>query len=261
MVASALITCGIMSAASCSRQPKEPTEPQVWTSPYDWDNVQALTNGYLLYTKDGRAASEAGVDVSEHDGVIDWVAVKAGGADFAMIRVGYRGYGSGAIVGDAYFEENLRGAAEAGLKVGVYFFSQAISADEAREEARYVLDELARVGVSLSYPVVFDQEPISGDAARTDNLTNEQLTANALAFCQAVESAGYTAMIYGNQHDLARLDLAGELAGYDIWYAEYGVGEPTGQVDFNMWQYTASGTVSGIPTTEGQVDMNIRFLE
>lgn len=261
MVVSTLITFGIMSAASCSRQSEEPMEPQIWTSPYDWSNVQTLTSGYLLYTKDGRAASEAGVDVSEHDGVIDWVAVKAGGADFAMIRVGYRGYGSGAIVSDAYFEENLRGAAEAGLKVGVYFFSQAISADEAREEARYVIDELARIGVSLSYPVVFDQEPISGDTARTDNLTNEQLTANALAFCQAIESAGYTAMIYGNQHDLARLDLAGGLAGYDIWYAEYGVDEPTGQVDFSMWQYTASGTVSGIPTTEGQVDMNIRFLE
>ena len=109
--------------------------------------------------------------------------------------------------------------------------------------------------------MVFDQEPITNDSARTDSLTDEQLTSNALAFCKEIEGAGYQPMIYGNQHDLARLDLSGELGNYDIWYAEYGVDEPTGQVDFTIWQHTASGTVGGIPTTEGQIDMNIRFLE
>lgn len=258
--AGGLLTWGVTGIVSCAQGPG-PTVPEPWASPYDWDNVTALDNGFLLYTKDGRVASEAGVDVSEHDGAIDWPAVRAHGADFALVRVGYRGYGSGAIVGDAYFEENLRGAAEAGLKTGVYFFSQAVSPEEAREEALFTLGEVARTGVALSYPVVFDQEAISDDGARTDSLTNEQLTANALAFCQAVEAAGYEPMIYGNQHDLARLDLEGALRGYPVWYAEYGVREPTGQVDFRIWQYTASGTVGGIPATEGQVDMNIRFLE
>ncbi len=256
-----LLIWAVTSIVSCVTQPASVQEPQPWVSPYDWENVTALENGYLTYTKDGRTASEAGVDVSEHDGPIDWAAVKAGGADFAMVRVGYRGYGSGEIVRDTYFEANMRGAAEAGLKVGVYFFSQAVTAEEAREEARFVLDEIARTGVQPTYPVVFDQEPITNDSARTDSLTDEQLTSNALAFCKEIEAAGYQPMIYGNQHDLARLDLSGELGNYDIWYAEYGVDEPTGQVDFTIWQHTASGTVSGIPTTEGQIDMNIRFLE
>ena len=242
-----LLIWAVTSIVSCVTQPASVQEPQPWVSPYDWENV--------------RTASEAGVDVSEHDGPIDWAAVKAGGADFAMVRVGYRGYGSGEIVRDTYFEANMRGAAEAGLKVGVYFFSQAVTAEEAREEARFVLDEIARTGVQPTYPVVFDQEPITNDSARTDSLTDEQLTSNALAFCKEIEAAGYQPMIYGNQHDLARLDLSGELGNYDIWYAEYGVDEPTGQVDFTIWQHTASGTVSGIPTTEGQIDMNIRFLE
>ncbi len=256
-----LLIWAVTSIVSCATRPAEIQEPEPWVSPYDWENVTALENGFLSYTKDGRVASEVGVDVSEHDGAIDWTAVKAGGADFAMVRVGYRGYGSGAIVRDTYFEANMRGAAEAGLKVGVYFFSQAVTAEEAREEARFVLDEIERTGVKPSYPVVFDQEAITDDSARTDLLTDEQLTSNALAFCKEIEAAGYQPMIYGNQHDLARLDLSGELGNYDIWYAEYGVDEPTGEIDFTIWQHTASGTVSGIPTTEGQVDMNIRFLE
>ena len=262
-----VVTVVVLSVRSCTasqQQPVTPAAEQQWVSPYDWSNLRQLDSGFFAYyDKDGSLASEAGVDVSEHDGEIDWQAVKAAGADFAMIRLGYRGYSQGTLSLDDYFLANIKGAADAGLKVGVYFFSQAISADEAREEAKYVIDTLAGLGVTLAYPVAFDQEPITnGDVARTDNITNEQLTANALAFCQAVEQAGYQAMIYGNQHDLARLDLSGELGAYPLWYAEYEAAGnvPTGEFDFTMWQYTASGTVSGIPTTAGQVDMNIRFL-
>ena len=238
------------------------TTTQAWVSPYDWSNVREDENGYLAYYKDGRKVSEAGVDVSEHDGEIDWEAVRASGIDFAMIRLGYRGYSQGTIALDSYFLANLEGATKAGLKVGVYFFSQATSADEAREEAAFVTKTLADAGATLAYPVVFDEEPITnGDVARTDGMASEQFSANAAAFCQAVQQAGYEAAIYGNQHDLAKLDLAGELANYPVWYAEYGVDEPTGQVDFTMWQYTDSGTVDGIPATAGQVDVNIRFLE
>ena len=119
----------------------------------------------------------------------------------------------------------------------------------------------SQVGVELDYPIAFDEEPITnGDVARTDGISNSQLTANALAFCQVIENAGYTPMIYGNQHDLAKLDLTGELAAYDVWLAEYEVSAPTARTDFVMWQYTENGTVSGIPTTEGWVDLNIRFL-
>lgn len=263
----ALLTAVIaLSVRACST-PSEPVEPattQTWVSPYDWDDLTRLDNGFLAYyADDGSLASEAGVDVSEHDGSVDWAAVKAAGADFAMIRLGYRGYSQGTIALDDYFLANIQGASAAGLKVGVYFFSQAISEEEAREEAQYVINTLSGLGITLAYPVAFDQEPITnGDIARTDNLTDAQLTANALAFCQAIEQAGYQAMIYGNQHDLARLDLTGELSAYPLWYAEYEAAGnvPTGEFDFVMWQYTASGTVDGMSTSAGQVDMNIRFL-
>lgn len=261
-----LVAVIVLSVRACSlsSEPVTPATEQEWVSPYTWSNLKQLDNGfYAYYNGDGSLASEAGVDVSEHDGAIDWQAVKDAGADFAMIRLGYRGYSQGTMALDDYFLANIQGASAAGLKVGVYFFSQAITEEEAREEAQFVIDTLAGLGVTLSYPVAFDQEPITnGDVARTDNITNAQLMANALAFCQAIEQAGYQAMIYGNQHDLARLDLSGELSAYPLWYAEYDApGDvPTGEFDFTMWQYTASGSVSGITTSDGQVDMNIRFL-
>lgn len=260
--AAAAVPAALVS--SCASRGGSPSaddgeEEQAWQSRYDWDSLVTLSNGFLAYLQDGQVMSEAGVDVSEHDGEISWPSVKAAGADFAMVRLGMRGYTLGSISLDDYFLANLSGASAAGLKVGVYFFSQAISADEAREEARFVVDTLAATGVALSYPVAFDEEPITnGDAARTDGLTDEQCTANALAFCQQVAAAGYTPMVYGNQHDLARLDLTGGLSAYEVWYAEYGVARPTGQLDFSMWQYSSTGAVDGFPN--GQADLNIRFL-
>ncbi len=265
-LAGAGVVWGATSIVSCTTKPSEPeedqaAEPEAWTSRYDWSGLSTLENGFFAYSEGGQKLSEAGVDVSEHDGDIDWASVKAAGADFAMIRLGWRGYSEGAISLDNYFLANVSGAAAAGLKVGVYFFSQAVSAEEAREEANFVVDTLASINAVLSYPVAFDEEPITnGDVARTDNLTSAQLTENAVAFCQTIEAAGYTPMVYGNQHDLAKLDLTGQLASYEVWYAEFGVSEPSGQVDFGMWQYSASGTVPGMDYAPGESDMNIRFL-
>ena len=237
------------------------TEEEAWVSPYDWTCVVEKENGLLTYVKNGVTLSESGIDVSEHDGEIDWTQVKAAGVDFAMLRLGFRGYGQGTMNLDKYFLANLSGASAAGIKVGVYFFSQAITEDEAREEADYVINSLAATDVVLSYPIVFDEEPITdGNVARTDDLTAAQFSANALAFCQRVEQAGYTPMLYGNKHELAKLDLKGELAGYDVWYAEYGVSQPTGKFDFVMWQYSDTGSIPGVVTSAGQVDLNIRFL-
>ena len=237
------------------------TEEETWVSPYDWTCVVEKENGLLTYVKNGVTLSESGIDVSEHDGEIDWTQVKAAGVDFAMLRLGFRGYGQGTMNLDKYFLANLSGASAAGIKVGVYFFSQAITEDEAREEADYVINSLAATDVELSYPIVFDEEPITdGNVARTDDLTAAQFSANALAFCQRVEQAGYTPMLYGNKHELAKLDLKGELAGYDVWYAEYGVSQPTGKFDFVMWQYSDTGSIPGVVTSAGQVDLNIRFL-
>lgn len=255
-----LVATVVLGVRSCSleRQVDELT-PKVWVCPYDWNNLMTRTNGLLAYSENGVIVSEAGVDVSEHDGAIDWVAAKAAGIDFAMIRVGYRGYGEGTLNLDDYFISNITNAKAAGVKVGAYFFSQAITEDEAREEARYVLDQLAAVGISLDYPIAFDQEPITnGDIARTDGISNAQLTANALAFCQTIEAAGYTAIVYGNPTDLGKLDLDA-LSDYDIWLAEYGVSTPSIQTDYIMWQYTERGTVDGFLGAPGWTDLNIRF--
>lgn len=263
-VVAAVPTAFISSCATrLTEQPATETpEEQPWVSPYDWSCVVERENGLLAYVKNGQTLSEAGIDVSEHDGEIDWAQVKAAGVDFAMVRLGYRGYGQGTMNLDKYFLANLSGAAAAGVKVGVYFFSQAVSAEEAREEADYVVNSLAATDVTLSYPIVFDEEPITdGNVARTDGMTAAQFSENALAFCQQVESAGYTAMLYGNQHELAKLDLSGELASYDVWYAEYGVKKPTGEFDFVMWQYSDTGSIPGITASDGQVDLNIRFLQ
>ncbi len=229
----------------------------------DWTCLTKNDYGLYQYVKDGVTLSEAGIDVSEHDGEIDWAQVKAAGVDFAMVRAGYRGYGQGTLNLDNYFLANVSGAYAAGLKVGVYFFSQAITAEEAAEEAEYVINSLSSLNVELSYPIVFDEEPITdGNEARTDGLSAEQYNANALAFCKRVEQSGYSAMVYGNQYDLAKFDLDGDLASYPVWYAEYGVNRPTADVpNFTIWQYSESGSIPGITTSDGQVDLDIRFLE
>lgn len=243
---------------SCVSNPVQEEEPQ---DTIDWTSLTKNDYGLYQYYKDGVLLSEAGIDVSEHDGEIDWAQVKAAGVDFAMVRAGYRGYGQGTLNLDNYFLANVSGAYAAGIKVGVYFFSQAITAEEATEEAEYVISSLSSLNVTLAYPIVFDEEPISdGNEARTDGLSAEQYNANAVAFCKRVEEAGYSAMVYGNQHDLAKFDLDGDLASYPVWYAEYGVNRPTADVDLTIWQYSESGSIPGITTSDGQVDLDIRFL-
>ncbi len=267
-MAGALIAVLVYSLSSCSREPEPTTATttvtETWTPPYTWDNMRNDEDGLLAYyDASGLKLSEEGIDVSEHDGTIDWQAVKDSGVDFAIVRLGYRGYTKGSIVLDEQFYNNILGASQAGIKVGVYFFSQAITTDEAVEEANFVIDTLANVNVSLSYPVVFDEELKAGGAAevtRSDDLTDAERTAIAKAFLEAVSQAGYQAMIYGNQHYLALLDLEGELSGYSVWYAEYGVAHPTGEYDMAMWQYTDTGLIAGVNEDQRATDINIRFI-
>lgn len=212
-------------------------------------------NGYSFYKENNEITSIAGVDVSEHQGDIDWNQVKAAGIDFAIIRIGYRTYGGGEITLDKNFQKNLREADEAGLKVGVYFFSQALNADEAIEEADIVIDAIEPY--NITYPVIFDWELIYGDSARTDKVTVEDLADSCIAFCERVRSAGYTPMIYQNKNTtMYKLDLP-RLQDYDFWLAEYGT-KPTYYYDYQMWQYSSTGKVPGI---SGEVDMNISFKD
>ena len=208
----------------------------------------------IRYYHGGDYEGVAGIDVSSYQPMIDWKAVKDAGIEFVMLRVGYRGYVSGELVLDEDFEAHITGALEAGLDVGVYFFSQALTPEEAVEEAEYVLQQVA--GYDLTYPIVFDWEEVQAEA-RTDEMNMLMLTSCAEAFCARIEEAGYEAGVYFNQaYGYEQLNLV-SLKDYYFWLAEYD-DIPSFAYDFQMWQYTDSGIVPGI---EGYVDLNIAFRE
>jgi GH25 family lysozyme M1 (1,4-beta-N-acetylmuramidase) len=195
-----------------------------------------------------------GIDVSFYQGEIDWEKVKEDGIEFAILRVGYRGYGSGALVEDERFAEYLAGAREAGLLVGAYFFSQAINEAEAIEEAEMTLAALG--GVPLDFPVIYDFEEISGTSARTDFLSSDQITDQTIAFCERVRAAGYTPMIYANPGFFIQQMNLPELEGYDKWVAQY-YKTPIWPYSFSLWQYSSTGSVNGI---QGDVDLDLAFV-
>ena len=208
--------------------------------------------GFKRYKSEDTLAS-VGVDVSSHQQEIDWELVAANGVEFAMIRVGYRGYTEGEIQPDDYFVQNIEGARAAGLDVGVYFFSQALDEQEAIDEANYVLEQIK--DYPLSYPVIFDWEDIEADA-RTDGMDSVQLTKNAIAFCDTIEQAGYRAGVYFNQRfGYEEFDLE-SLQDYVFWLAEYN-DTPSFSFHFQIWQYCNDGRVDGIKT---DVDLNLAFL-
>jgi GH25 family lysozyme M1 (1,4-beta-N-acetylmuramidase) len=194
-----------------------------------------------------------GIDVSDHQTEIDWQAVADSGIEFAIIRCGWRGYSGGSLNEDTTFRQNIEGAKAAGLKVGVYFFSQATSMVEGAEEAIFTLNLLE--GYSLDLPVFFDWEEIGVESARTDNVSGETVTAAALEFCRLVESAGYDSGIY------AYLNLAyftydlNQLEGITIWMGNPG-SAPEFYYDHTYWQYSFTGSVDGI---EGDVDLDVIF--
>ena len=219
---------------------------------YDSDAF-VVKNGFLTYQ--GDAPSYVGIDVSSHQGQIDWAQVAAAGVDFAMIRVGYRGYTVGSINKDTYFDYNIKNALANGLEVGVYFFSQATTEEEALEEARQTLDWIR--GYDITYPVVFDWEEVDEEGSRSQGADGQTVTQCALAFCGAVEDAGYLAMTYGSPSKIyaGGLDLS-QLQDYPFWLAHYTTGwTPTSfRHHYHMWQYSSNGTVPGI---QGRVDLDL----
>jgi glycoside hydrolase family 25 len=222
--------------------------------PYEWENLSYDAQGRAHYIVDGKELTSTGVDVSSHQGYIDWEAVAADNIQFAMLRIGYRGSTEGGIRADELFETNLKGAQNAGLKVGVYFFSQAITVEEAREEANFVLQQLREAGITeLELPVAFDLEPSPDYSGRADNLSPAETNAIARAFCTTIQEAGYRVIVYGNKVDLNRFDLVS--LNEPIWLAQY-VDEPDVNFNFLIWQYTSTGQVDGIT---GSVDLNLDF--
>ena len=200
--------------------------------------------------------TKLGIDVSRYQETVDWQQVSDSGIEFVFTRVGSRGYTEGNITKDALFDSHADGAAEAGLEVGAYFFSQAVNVTEAKEEAEFVIDCLK--GHKITGPVIFDWELIGGTSARTYSVEKNVLTDCAIAFCETIRAAGYTPMVYvGNTVGYLRLDLS-RLTAYDLWYAQYDTDYPGFFYDFLIWQYTSKGSVPGI---EGNVDMDIWFIK
>lgn len=211
--------------------------------------------GKLEYLKDGKTVSQWGIDVSRYQGKINWTKVKQSGIDFAILRLGYRAYGSGQIIEDISFKENIEGALKNEISCGVYFFTQAITAQEAREEAQYMIDILNRYAVTE--PVIIDVEPILGDTYRAEDLTPQEQTEIIKAFCSTIAAAGYTPMIYANLSTyMSSMDLD-QLSEYKLWYAFY-EDELYFPYEIDMWQYTDTGSIDGI---EGNVDLNIKFTK
>ena len=265
----ALTLC--VALCGCRREEPDPHAGMVevfngaasdWITPKPEVPVSTLTqadfslDGEVVRYGSTACRAAQGVDVSYYQGEIDWAAVAASGVEFAMIRAGYRGYTDGGITEDERFRENAQGALNAGLRVGLYFFSQAVTVDEAEIEARWLLD--AAKDFKITLPLVFDWEPIGGVSGeiRTDGMTGAETTACARAFCEIIAGAGYEPCIYFSRwQGYYDYDLS-QLTDYTFWVSGTGAWD-----DFyyahTFWQYTFTGTVDGIATA---VDRNIWYI-
>lgn len=228
--------------------------PHIDKHSYDFSNLVSQS-GLMRYYKDGEEISFVGVDISKYQDHVDFNKLKKSGIDFCMIRVGARGYGTGQLILDENFQDNIKRATDAGLEVGVYFFSQAITEEEVMEEANMVLEYIA--DYDISYPVAFDMEYIENDTARVEQLSKKEKTEIAKTFMDTIRTAGYTPILYGKKEWLLKkLDMT-KLEEYDVWLSQY-EDIPDYPYEFTMWQYTSMGVVDGI---SGKVDLNISFID
>ena len=229
-------------------------------------NIQVYQENHTVAQlfKLNRIFEKSGIDVSFYQQSIDWRAVsQTEYSDFAMIRAGYRGYGAaGTLMTDIQFINNIKGATANHINIGLYFFTQAVNVEEAVQEAHYVLQlvNIAKsLGANITYPIAIDTETANGGAGRADRLDVPTRTAVCKAFCDTIRSAGYTPAIYASKNWFYNnLDI-NQLRDYDIWVAHYtgNVANKTDyQYDYDMWQYTSSGSVNGII---GNVDLNIAY--
>lgn len=215
---------------------------------------QVIQGARYTFGSDGRLSSGSGtmgIDVSKHNGNIDWNAVRNSGVSFAIIRCGYRGSATGVLVEDEKFRTNIKGAKAAGLKVGVYFFCQAVNEVEAIEEASMAISLVS--GYGLDMPIFLDVESAGG---RGDRISKETRTAVCRAFCQTVQNSGYSAGIYANKTWFNSYINTASLTSYKIWLAQYASAPSYTATRYDMWQYSSKGRISGI---SGDVDLDIRY--
>lgn len=235
-------------------------EEWVLISPYlpkhEYDFTKLVCQSNLMkYYVEGKQVSFVGASVSKNQDYVDFVKLKKAGIDYVMIRVGARGYSSGQLVLDEYFNDNIKRAADAGLEIGVYFFSQAVTEQEAVEEANMVLESVR--DYKLTYPVAFDMEHIDNDTARIDNLSKSEKTKIAKAFLDTVKNAGYIPMLYGDKEWLIKEIDMSKLTAYDIWLAQI-QDIPDYPYAFAMWQYNNAASIDGIA---GYADLSISFID
>lgn len=230
-----------------------PIQSEIPLHGYLQENLQVLENGRFQYVENGQVVSHMGIDVSKYQGKINWQKVAADGVEFAFLRLGLRGYESGKLVEDETFAANIKGALDNGIKVGVYFFSQAITEEEAVEEANFVLERIAPYNIEC--PVVFDVEKVGEPTARMNQLTPQERTNVTIAFLDTIEAAGYKSMFYHNMETALLLLELERLKDYDRWFAYYGE-DLYYPYAYGVWQYSEKGRINGIG---GNVDMNIAF--
>ena len=238
-------------ATEAPTEPEETMEPTIppESNPYGRLDFQYDRHNYLYCL---RQDSWPGVDVSAFQGTIDWEKVASSGIKFAMVRLGYRGYGkAGRMVADEYAKANLQGAKDAGLQVGAYFFSQALSIEEADEEIKFMMEILG--DFPLDMPIILDWEQITVEGSRTISMDARTLTDIQLHFCKTMTEMGYQPMIYFNWYQSTRLMYLHELEEYPFWLALY-QDRMTYPYRVEMWQYTDKGRVPGIA---GDVDINV----
>ena len=218
------------------------------------DGFSTDDRGRLTYSINGKPSSHTGIDVSKNNGDIDWAKVKADGIEFAMLKLGSRGYSTGNVLMDESFEKNLAGCSANGIDVGAYFFSQAVTREEAIEEANYCVAALA--GKKIRYPVVFDSEAVANDTYRTESLSASALTDCAIAFCETVASYGYTPMIGGTKERLIKNMNPVMLQRYGVWL--FDTDEKSDYpYRYAIRQYNNEGSVNGI---ESKVSLDICFI-
>ena len=215
---------------------------------------QVIQGISYTFSSEGVRSGTIGIDVSKYQPTVDWKKVKNAGINFVMIRCGYRGYGSGVLVEDPMYRSHITGAKAAGLRVGVYYFSQAINEAEAVEEASVAVALAKKYGINM--PIAIDSEYAAGGSGRADRLSKSERTAITKAFCDTVKSAGYTPMVYASKSWFSDHLNVSQLSGYRIWVAHYA--NQCGYTGtYHIWQNTDKGKVDGIP---GYVDMNISSI-
>ncbi|MEG1848568.1 MAG: glycoside hydrolase family 25 protein [Lachnospiraceae bacterium] len=230
-----------------------PVNPYLTKNEYNYAGL-VYEDPIMRYSQQGKVISHMGINVSQENGVIDYTKVKKAGIDFVIIQLGMRGYGTGKVSVDDYFIKNMEGATQAGLSVGVSFYSQAINEQEAVEEASLVIKQLKEY--EIAYPVAYDMEEIIGDTARTDALSKEERSKITAAFLKTLSDVGYKTVIYGNKEWLLQKINLSLLSEYKIWLSQE-MDVPDYPYQFALWQYSTTGVIPGVV---GEVGLNLSFV-